>query len=231
MLYVPIPFIIFGLFVLIQLCMFAIWAGGSQLAPVWRMLSVAIAGVVISELFGDIIVAFLPTIAAISLLKLAGFRFTQGRRPSPATERRWQFSLRALLGWMTGSAILLASFRFHGNGHGPTFDPDDPGFCLFAVVLAAVCVAAVFVALGEQRTVTRLAILAVLMVLPVAAQAFYDWPGNPLRRPPFRQPAPLYAYLIYLLMIALGLGELCIVRGRGFRWTRIAATPTADKPA
>ncbi len=232
--FIPPTAILLGIIALVQLCMLAMWAGASRQPPALRMLAVAMAGLMLSGLpFGSGFIVFLfPTIATFALLKLAGFHLVRKGQPLPVIDRHWQFSIRGVLGWMAGLAIMAAGIHYSQSGHGPFLSEDDPGTWLFAITLAMICAASAWVALGEHRTLTPLLFgLGSLVALPVMMQVLRDWSGSRFLNPHRGSEAPPVVYLSYLLMIAAGLGELCVVRWCGFRWFRIRAMPTEKKEA
>jgi len=211
-----------------QGCLLGAWvAFGGRPTP-WRLAGATVALVVGNIILhpdphgrGDpsyafiVLVQVLGTSVPLLAVRLVGLEIVRslpdGSKP---VVYRFQFSLRGLLEWTAGAAILLGIVPRLSDGFRDLFLPGNwqavnwQALGIFAID-GLVAVAALWVALGVQRTAVRLGVLAasgVSLAIFLASE---------------RAPAS-WVVAFPLLVAALLLGSLWVFRGLGYRlvWRR-----------
>ncbi len=225
------PEILFGSLALSQGSLLAFWAAMSGRRRPWRFLAMVVVLAVVgtcaekvaawnlNTFAGVMFVCLLGTAPFFFLLRFLGFELTAAPTSSDGEDgdkhRAMQFSLRSLMAWTTGLAMLLSvlSVLMRGSSR---FESDAIEEILIMLItfgsLGLLSMATARTALGSERTWLRFTVLGIALVVVGTALDIVE-----------SHPSRGYMFLTVVCSTAWTFGSLWVFRTMGYRLIRRTA--------
>ncbi len=208
----PSEFFLFALYMLgpSQATLLAFWAAFGRGRLIWRVLPTVVGAVVYLRCtalpggtWHELTIAFLGVTGVLLLVaRVLGFELVRCKDP-PTAPRRFQFTIRDMLSWMTALAVILSALHYTPEGWLARYARESSIVTLGSFLLVAI--ASIVLSLCDRWLLARLLLLPLTIGLGTALLA------GPNVRPTW------YLALFPGLMSAWITGSLLVVRYAGYR--------------